>query len=87
MTNTKGLPAAAWFYAQSFHQPRTQPAPAPCTPVQYVDTRPRVDYVLPDGTTVPIIHDHDQVAQPSITFQLKGGKIVDATRADLAVRS
>jgi hypothetical protein len=82
LPNTRrGIPAAAWFAGQSFHSSSTTP-PAP-TPTAYVDTRPRVDYVLPDGTVVAIIHDHGQYAQATCSFTLKGGKIVQAIRADL----
>ena len=49
------------------------------TVTQATDTRPRIDYRLPSGELVPIIHDHGQVPTPTITFTLAGGEIVDAT--------
>jgi hypothetical protein len=74
--------AAAWFYGSSFHSTPRTPSPA-ATPVAHVDTRPRVAYVLPDGTEVRIIHDHGQYAQATITYGLAGGRVVTAIRADL----
>jgi hypothetical protein len=79
---TRSIPATAWFATQSFHAER-QPAPAPVAPAPYVDTRPRIEYVLPDGTVIPVIHDHGQYAQAALTYALKGGRIVTAVRRDL----
>jgi hypothetical protein len=59
-----------------------RPAPAP-TPV-YVDTRPRRDYRLPDGTVFPYILHHGDIAPATITVALKGGAIVTATRVGVA---
>lgn len=36
----------------------------------YTDTRPRIKYALPDGRVILVIHDHDQVPKPMISFQL-----------------
>ena len=46
------------------------------------DSRPRVDYVLPDGEVVRIICDHGEEPKPTITFE-KYGEVVIADRADL----
>jgi hypothetical protein len=46
-----------------------------------VDTRPRVDYVLPDGAVVQVIHDHGEYHRPVIRFTLADGRIVLARRA------
>lgn len=75
------IPAAAWFAAQSFHASR-QPAPAPVAPAPYVDTRPRVEYVLPNGEIVPVIHDHGQYAQAVLRYAMNG-RLVTAIRRDL----
>lgn len=75
--------AAAWFYGTSFHRHATPAPTSPPAPVVHVDTRPRVDYVLPDRTVVPIIHDHGQYAHATCSYALAGGEIVRAIRADL----
>lgn len=78
--------ARAWFYGSSFRStPRTPAVRA--EPAPYVDTRPRVAYVLPDGTEAQIIHDHDQVTKATITYGLAGGHVVTAVRADLATKA
>lgn len=46
-----------------------------------IDTRPRVNYRLPDGEIVPIIFDHDEEHPETIGFQ-KHGRVVTATRVD-----
>lgn len=85
MTLPSSRHAASWFAAQSF---RGSSAHAPVAPQPTaVDTRPRVDYILPDGTRVALIHDHGESPQTTRSFALKGGKIVQAVRADLAVCS
>lgn len=79
------MKAAAWFYGSSFNSASRTKAieVAPVAHVAHVDTRPRVAYVLPDGTEVRIIHDHGQYAQATITYALAGGRVVTAIRADL----
>lgn len=47
------------------------------------DSRPRVEYVLPDGEVVVIIHDEGEEPKRSITFE-KNGEIRIARRSDLA---
>lgn len=56
--------------------------PATATPATSaaVDTRPRVDYVLPSGERVKIIFDHGDTYPATVTYQLVGGEIVNATR-------
>lgn len=44
------------------------------------DSRPRVDYRLPDGRIVPIIFDHDDDHPPTITYSLTDGSVVLAER-------
>lgn len=82
-----GIPAAAWFSATSFHGSSAHRAPSAPTaapvPAVHVDTRPRVDYVLPDRTVVALIHDHGEYAHATRSVQLAGGRIVNAIRADL----
>lgn len=48
-------------------------------PVAPVDTRPRSSYQLPNGETVRVIRDHGETPKPVITYQLKGGAVVEAT--------
>jgi len=50
----------------------------------YIDSRPRIDYRLPDGRVVAIIHDHDEVTKPKITFGLADGRVVLASLVDHA---
>lgn len=50
-------------------------------PETVADSRPRVDYVLPDGTPVKIIMDHGEVPAQTIAFQLKSGQVVLASKA------
>lgn len=54
--------------------------PVPVVPA-YVDTRPRVDYTLPNGERIKFIVDHDQPAPDTITYQLAGGRVVTAVRS------
>lgn len=69
------------FGAQAFHNLPSQPcSKSPDAP--YVDSRPRIDYVLADGTVLPIVHDHGDLIRPTVTFQRKGGEIVDAKLRD-----
>lgn len=44
------------------------------------DSRPRISYWLPDGSEVKIIHDHGDVPQERIGYQLEGGAVVEARR-------
>lgn len=44
----------------------------------FTDSRPRYRYQLPSGEVIPVIHDHGQVPQDTITHQLLGGEIVSA---------
>lgn len=76
------MKAAEWFYGSSFNSASRTKA-MEVAPVAPVDTRPRVAYILPDGTEVRIIHDHGQYAQATITYGLAGGRVVTAIRADL----
>ena len=71
-TDDDGNPAPLELRDCSCGSTLARPAP--------IDTRPRVTYVLPDGTDVAIIFDHGDVHPPTITFTLIGGKIVNATR-------
>jgi len=36
------------------------------------DTRPRVSYVLPDGSVGEIIFDHGECVPPAVTFTSEG---------------
>ncbi len=54
---------------------------APTPPAAYVDTRPRHEFRLSDGTAVRLIFDHDDRVPSSTSFVL-GGEIVVATRVD-----
>ena len=57
------------------------------TRVQIPDTRPRVPFVLPDGTVVSIIFDVGEEIPSIVPFQIKGGSIVEARRVRPAVSS
>jgi hypothetical protein len=46
-----------------------------------IDTRPRFDYVLPDGTSARVIFDHGETPPARITFTLAGGRVVWIPRA------
>lgn len=50
-------------------------------PAPYADTRARVAYTLPDGTTIQWAVDYGQTAPETITYQLAGGRIVTAVRS------
>lgn len=51
------------------------------------DTRPRLNYRLPDGTIVAVIHDHGEQPRSVIDFTLAGGRVVLAFCAEpFAVR-
>jgi hypothetical protein len=40
------------------------------------DNRPRIPYVLPDGTEAPIVFDRGGRVPDTVSFQLRGGEIV-----------
>jgi hypothetical protein len=42
------------------------------------DTRPRYPYLLPDGRTIRVIHDHGELPRQTVTYDLGGGQIVIA---------
>jgi hypothetical protein len=44
--------------------------------VEHSDTRPRIPYVLPDGTEAPIIFDHGERVTDTVTFALRGGEVI-----------
>jgi hypothetical protein len=43
---------------------------------EHADNRPRIPYVLPDGTEARIIFDHGARVPDTVSFQLRGGEIV-----------
>lgn len=49
------------------------------TPAPIVDSRPRFLYRLPGGEAIKLIADHGDVPRQVITYQTKGGAIVNAT--------
>jgi len=49
-------------------------------PRYFPDSRPRAPYILPDGTEVRIIFDHGEAQPEKVTFQLRDGTVVFATR-------
>jgi hypothetical protein len=57
---------------------RTSPRTLQWIPV--VDTRPRADYRLPDGSIVKVVCDHGEIAPATITYSVDGA-IVMAVRA------